>query len=71
MTTAQNMRIVVDCLKRAKPRGGKLKPDLKQARDTLVALAEKGKRPLEEILDLASSIATIEMAIEEGKQPAR
>jgi two-component system cell cycle response regulator CpdR len=63
MTTAQNVRIVIDCLKRAKPRGGgKLKPDLKQARDRLVALAEKGKRPLEEILDLASSIATIEMA---------
>ena len=59
MTAAQNMRIVVDCLKRAKPRGGKLNPDLKRARDTLVALAEKGKRPLEEILDLASSIATI------------
>jgi hypothetical protein len=71
MSMAQNMRIVVDCLKRAKPRGGsKLKPDLKRARDTLVALAEKGKRPLEEILDLASSIAMTEMAIEEGKRPA-
>jgi hypothetical protein len=70
MTTAQNVRFVVDCLKQVKPRGGKLKPDLKRARDTLVALAEKGKRPLEEILGLASSIAMIEMAIEEGKRPA-
>jgi hypothetical protein len=71
MSMAQNMKIVVDCLKRAKPRGGgKLKPDLERARDTLVALAEKGKRPIEEILDLASSIAMIEMAIEDGRRPA-
>ncbi len=62
---------VIGCLKRAKPRGGgKQKPDLKRARDKLVALAEKGKRPLEEILDLASSIAMIEMAMEEAKRPA-
>jgi hypothetical protein len=77
---AQHVRTLINCLKQAKPSdGSKLKPDLKKARDWLVALAEKfadkglpdgGMGRLEMIFELTHSIAEIEMAMEEAKRPA-
>ena len=75
-SAAQLVRTAIDCLKSAKPRGGKRTPNLKHARDRLVALTEKladkgrsdaSKDWLGMILDLSSSIA---MAMEEAKRPA-
>jgi hypothetical protein len=77
---AQHVRTLIDCLKQAKPSdGSKPKPDLKKARDSLVAFAEKfADKGLPDggfldrigmILDLASSIAEIEKAMEAAKRP--
>jgi hypothetical protein len=76
---AENIRALVDILKRAKPRRGSKPTDrLIKARDNLVAFAEKcaamGKYGPMEMVDvmlaLVPAIVAIEMEIEAGKRSA-